>query len=153
MERVAQTIASNAYLQAVAILVALVTAVLFLWKNRASIIGLFKTLISFLFGKIWIPVDTTIEHIRLGKENTSFLVSVIAKHTVSAFFCFFGWYICRDINLSLRKLEDPSSLVQWVSGSLLVLTNAFVLVGGARLGEISSIAKGVIFLSRKDGQE
>jgi hypothetical protein len=153
MERVAQTIASNAYLQAVAILVALVTAVLFLWKNRTSILGLFKAIISFLFGKIWIPVDTTIEHIKLGKESPSFLISVIAKHAVSVFLCFFGWYICRDINLSLRKLEDPSSLVEWVSGSLIVLTNVFVLVGGARLGEISSIAKGVIFLSKKDGDE
>jgi hypothetical protein len=144
MEQIAAAITSNVYLQAFAIVTTVAGALLFLWKNRGSIRSFIVAILYFIAGKIWIPVGTTAEQIDMGVQNSSFLVAVLFKHSVTVFLCVVGWYLCRETSQGLGEIDPRTSLIDGMQIGFVFLLNVFALVCGARLAEISVISKGVM---------
>lgn len=152
MEQLATGIAANVYLQAISIVVTLATAFWFVWNARKAVTAVIGAILGFFAQKIWIPVETSLLHIRLGARSPSFLVAVLFRRSVTVILCIFGWYFCRTIQADLRPLLDDSVISRLLQASLMVLNNVFMLVGGARLGEITLISRHVMRLLEKEDQ-
>ena len=140
MDSLAQSIATNYYLQAIAIAASIGSALYAIYSVRLVAIGLLKSASSAIFSKIWTPNEKLSNESKMGSKNPSYLVAVILRNFIYIALVIYLIYTLNILDSLITNLSKNQLLLM----SVRFLRTTLFLVAGIRVGELLVITKKVI---------
>ena len=113
MEEIAKGIATNYYLQATSILIAVVTGVYAVWSVRKPVFCFLNYLGGLILPRVWQPTSELWRFAELGAKNPSYLIAVFVKQFVYLFGFGLLWLLADITYNALTSLPTDEQPDEW----------------------------------------
>ena len=142
MEGFVVAISGSPYLNALAIVVTLATAIGFFWSNRAGIWRLLEAIWRFTLGRFVGSRSDTDRHTTMAIRYDRYLIAVLARHFAVAAIAVLLWWVTRGVLTSSSKTMIAS--LNALELALVILLNVCAFVAISRLNDAVVICRNII---------